>query len=382
MKISQIETLIIFAQWRNWVLVKVSTDEGLVGFGEATVEGREKTVAEAVNDLSRRLQGKNPLDIEALYQLMVRASFWRGGIILSSAISGIEQALWDLAGQYYSTPVYRLLGGACRERVRVYASGWIRPQDRSPDQLVERAREIVARGYTALKAPCFLPGDEVVSKGMVDRGIDLISRLREGLGPEIEIMVELHGRFSFDLAMRAIRGLEALDPAWIEEPCGPENPANLERFARQTRVPIASGERLFGRYGYLPLIQGRLASVIQPDLCHVGGILEAKKIASLAEVFDLRVAPHNPLSPVSTTACLHFAISTPNFQILELIPDDVPWKDDVFPSPPYRFQEGFLVWEERPGLGLRPDEEAAGEHPYQALDLPLLSEEDGAPGNW
>ncbi|HSR53540.1 MAG TPA: galactonate dehydratase [Acidobacteriota bacterium] len=382
MKISAVSTLTVFAQWRNWVLVKISTDEGLEGWGEATVEGREKAVAAAVQEVGRRIIGRHPLDIEALYQVMSRSSFWRGGVILGSAVSGLEQALWDLAGQHYGVPVYRLLGGPCRDKVRVYASGWIQPGDDTVDKLVSRARQTVNQGFQALKTPCFLPGEKTVDRGMLERGLDLVGELRSALGDEVEIIVELHGRFSFDLARQAVQRLQALDPAWIEEPCGPENVENLKLLAGESQCPIACGERLFTRHGFWPVIRDRAASVIQPDLCHAGGIWETRKVAAMAEVRDIAVAPHNPLSPLSTAACLHFAIATPNFLVLELVPKDVDWREQVFPETLYRFEDGHLHWRDVPGIGVTVDEEAAAEHPYQAVDLPVLKTADGAHADW
>ncbi|HSR66612.1 MAG TPA: galactonate dehydratase [Acidobacteriota bacterium] len=382
MKISRIETLIVFAQWRNWVLVKISTDDGLTGWGEATVEGREQAVAAAVKEVGRRLEGRNPLDVEALYQLMSRGSFWRGGVILSSAVSGLEQALWDLSGKHYGIPVYRLLGGPCRQRVPVYASGWIQPGDDSIDKLVARARLTVEEGYRALKTPCFLPGDDIVGRPMLERGLDLVKELRKALGDGIEIMVELHGRFSFDLARLAVQRLQAFEPAWIEEPCGPQHHENLKLLSQESRCPLAAGERLFSRHGFWPLIRDRAASVIQPDLCHVGGLWEARKLAAMAEVRDILVAPHNPLSPLSTAACMHLAISTPNFLVLELVPRDVDWREELFPHRPYRFQDGDLLCNDAPGLGITVDEEVAAAHPYQPVDLPVLRTREGAHADW
>jgi galactonate dehydratase len=382
MRIADIECIPIFAGWRNWLIVRVVTDTGLIGIGESTLEGREKTVAAAVCETGRRLKGRNPEDIEALYQLMYRGAYWRGGPILGSAISGIEQALWDLLGKHHKTPVYRLLGGVVRTKIPVYASGWFRPEDRTVDALVKRAVQIADEGFRIIKTPCFLPWETCVSEQMLERGMELVAELRRALEPKVELLVEMHSRYPLDLCLRALKQLEKHNLGWIEEPCQPENPDVLARLSRSTRLPMASGERLVTRFAYRPLIEKQLVTVLQPDLCHIGGILEAKKLAAMAEVYSIDIAPHNPLSPVSTAACVHFAISTTNFRVLEYIPHDVPWREAVFPATFYEFKDGYLQWEDRPGLGVDIDLDQCRKHPYRAVDLEVGSTPDGSYADW
>jgi galactonate dehydratase len=223
MRISDIECVHIFAEWRNWLIVRVSTTEGLVGLGEATLEGCEKAVAAAVGELSRRLRGRDPADIEALYQLMYRGSYWRGGPVLCSAISGLEQAFWDILGKKYSTPVYRLLGGPVRARIPVYASGWFRRDDRTIDALVKRAVDTVASGFRAIKAPCFLPWDTCVSERMLLSGIELVAELRKALEPDVEL---------------SSRCTAAIRSTCACEPSAPWNPTNRAGWRSRARPRI------------------------------------------------------------------------------------------------------------------------------------------------
>ena len=335
MKITAVTTVVVNAQMRNWVFVKVSTDEGVVGWGEASLEWKTRAVCGAVADLEPLIVGQDPARIEHLFQIMYRHPFFRAGIEGMSALSGIEQALWDIAGKVANKPVYQLLGGAVRDRVRMYdhlGGGQMEAlylQD-TAQQMAERARESVAAGYTALKVlvvPKTLPLD---GSAPLRHAETLMAAIREAVGPDVDVMVDLHARTTPAMAIHYGEVLRPFRPFFLEEPCPPENVGGMAEVTRALPgIPIATGERLVTRWGFRELLERRACAVIQPDLCHCGGLWEARKIAAMAETYYVSVAPHNPLGPVATAAAIHFALATPNWLIQEAIRADVPWRDAV-----------------------------------------------------
>ncbi|MGH9452156.1 MAG: galactonate dehydratase, partial [Terriglobia bacterium] len=335
MKITAIKTRVVNAEMRNWVFVKVETDEpGLFGWGEASLEWKTRAVVGAVEDLAVMAIGEDPTRIEHLYQKLYRQSFWRLGVIGMSAVSGIEQACWDILGKSVGLPVYKLLGGAVRERVRMYThlgGGDMKSvyETFDPAPLIDLAQQVVARGYTAVKVVCVPYSEPLMSASTVKKFARAIERLRLALGDEIDIMIDFHGRTSPAMAIEYIHAVSAYNPFFCEEPVPPENVAALREVRRAVRVPIATGERLVTRHQFREVFEQQACHVIQPDLCHCGGLLEGKKIAAMAETYYMGVAPHNPLGPVANAAALHFAMSTPNFLIQEDMLTDVPWRWDV-----------------------------------------------------
>ncbi len=339
---------------RPLVLVKVTTDTGLYGWGEATLEGKEATVMQAVCELARYLTGRDPFRIEDHWQQMYRGAFWVGGPVLNSAISGVEQALWDLKGKAYGAPVYELLGGKVRDRLRAYANGWFHGAQ-SVDDYVRMAKETVARGYTALKWDPFGKSGLFISNDEADAAVENVRAIREAVGPKIDLLIEVHGRFSPANAIRVAQRLEPFFPFWYEEPIPPENIDALATVARAVRFPIASGERLFTKWGFKEIIEKQAAAVVQPDICHAGGIWELRKIAAMAEVYYIGMAPHNPNGPIATMASIHLDACTPNFLIQEYVVDEHVGYDGLIAEPPV-VENGYFLIPDRPGLGIEVDE--------------------------
>ncbi len=387
MKITAVGTVVVNAQMRNWVFVKVSTDEGVTGWGEASTEWKTRAVRGAVADLEPFIVGQDPARIEHLFQIMYRHPFFRAGVEGMSALSGIEQALWDIAGKVAGKPVYQLLGGAVRDRVRMYdhlGGGQMEAlylQD-TAEQMAERARESVAAGYTALKVlvvPKTLPLDGHLPLRHAET---LMAAIRDAVGPEVEIMVDLHARTTPAMAIQYSEVLRPFRPFFLEEPCPPENVGGMADVARALPgIPIATGERLVTRWGFRELLERRACAVIQPDLCHCGGLWEARKIAAMAETYYVSVAPHNPLGPIATAAAVHFALATPNWLIQEAIRSDVPWRDAVVGGG-LPVVDGYILPPAEPGLGISVDEEEAAKHPFQQEVLMQWWHGDGAVADW
>jgi len=386
-KITAVGTVVVNAQMRNWVFVKVSTDEGVTGWGEASTEWKTRAVCGAVADLEPFIVGQDPARIEHLFQIMYRHPFFRAGVEGMSALSGIEQALWDIAGKVAGKPVYQLLGGAVRDRVRMYdhlGGGQMEAlylQD-TAEQMAERARESVAAGYTALKVlvvPKTLPLDGHLPLRHAET---LMAAIRDAVGPEVEIMVDLHARTTPAMAIQYGEVLRPFRPFFLEEPCPPENVGGMADVARALPgIPIATGERLVTRWGFRELLERRACAVIQPDLCHCGGLWEARKIAAMAETYYVSVAPHNPLGPIATAAAVHFALATPNWLIQEAIRSDVPWRDAVVGGG-LPVVDGYILPPAEPGLGISVDEEEAAKHPFQQEVLMQWWHGDGAVADW
>lgn len=295
------------------VVLKIETDEGISGWGEPIVEGKADTVAAAVTEMSEHIIGKDPMRIEDMFQVLYRGGFYRGGPILTSAISGIEQALWDIKGKFYNAPIYDLLGGACRERTRVYS--WI-GGDR-PSDVGLAAKQQVAAGFTAVKMNATEEMHYIDSLSKVDEAIARIAAVREAVGRDVGIGIDFHGRIHKSMAKILVKELEPYRPMFIEEPVLPENNEALKEIARHTSCPIATGERMYTRWGFKDLLAQGYVDIIQPDLSHAGGILETRKIAAMAEAYDVAVAPHCPLGPIALASCLQLDTCSPNAFIQE-----------------------------------------------------------------
>jgi galactonate dehydratase len=369
-RITGITMRVVNAEMRNWVFVRVETDQpGLFGWGEATLEWKTRAVVGAVEDLTPLIIGQDPRDIENIVRILKKHSFWRLGVIGMSAISGIEIALWDIFGKSLGLPVWRLLGGKVRDRVKVYTHlglGDMRAvyETLEVEPLVERAAAVVAAGYTAFKA-VFIPYTHFTAPVRdIDRVARLMQALRETVGDDVEIMVDFHGRpASAGAALAYIDAVAPGRPMFVEEVLPPGEVLALAQLNAKSRVPIATGERLVDRLEFEPLFAARAIDIAQPDICHVGGLLEAKKIAALADTAGIGVAPHNPLGPIAGVAALHFAISTPNHVIQEEMVGAVPWYDEVVRGP-IKMIDGHWQLPEAPGLGIEVDEAACARHPF------------------
>jgi galactonate dehydratase len=388
LRIADIKTVVVNARMRNWVFVKVETDTpGLDGWGEASLEWKTRAVAGAVEDLKPFILGDDPSRIEHIYQKLYRQPFFRPGVVGQSAISGIEQACWDILGKSLGVPVYKLLGGAVRERVRMYThlgGGDMSAVYESFDatRVIDLALQVVAKGYTAVKV-VFVPYSEPLT-GIpgLKRLAAVMGRLREAVGEKIDIMVDFHGRTYPAVAIQYINALAEHRPFFCEEPVPPENIDALAEVRKAVSVPIATGERLITRHQFREVLEKQAAHVIQPDLCHCGGLMEAKKIAAMAETYYVAVAPHNPLGPVANAAALHFALSTPNFLIQEDMLDDVPWRWEVVESS-LKTENGYWLPSDEPGLGVQVNEKTAAEHPFEQEKLQsAVYARDGSVLDW
>ena len=397
MKISEIRTFIAYSGLdRNYLFLEIETSTGAVGVGEATVEGKLKAVEAAIREHENYLIGKDPQAIEEHWQVMNRGSFWRGGPVLNSAISGIEIALWDILGQELGAPIHQLLGGACRRKIRAYTH----ILGNTAEEHAEMAKELVKRGYNALKMDPYssmegefvggrkrdgsypLPhGEAVIGRDAFEKSIERVRLVREAVGKGVDLMLDLHGRTTPTEAIRFAHEVEKYNPLFIEEPVPPENVDILALVRNSSRVSIATGERIFTKYGFRELLEKKACQVLQPDVCHAGGILECKKIAAMAEANFAEMAPHNPLSPVATAACLQLDACIPNFLIQEVPSEDASWRERAVENAP-KVVDGYFEIPSKPGLGVRLNHDALGERPYKKTDLPRFRREDGSLTEW
>lgn len=367
MKITGVRTFLVDAYRNNLVFVKVETDEGISGVGEATLEFRERTVATAIDELGHYLIGKDPREIELHYQTIYRDSYWRIGPVLMSALSGIEMCLWDISAKELGVPVYRLLGGRMRDRIRCYANAWFSGA-RTPAEFATKAKAAVAGGFTALKWDPFGSAYRTMSSAELEAALATVAAVREAVGPGIDLLIEGHGRFDVRTACVVAGELASCKPMFFEEPVPPDELDALADVKRRSPVPIAAGERLMTKHQFKDLLEKRAADVIQPDPSHAGGILECTKIAAMAEARHIEFAPHNPMGPVANAVVLQLAACTPNFTILECMANDVPWRGDLT-TESIRFVDGCFEIPDRPGLGIELNEAAFADHPYSPRQL-------------
>jgi galactonate dehydratase len=371
-KIERIETFLCDAGWRPWVFVKVTTDDGLVGVGEASLEGRERAVAAAVDELSRLLIGQDANLIEHHWQRMHRHGFWRGGVILGSAISGIDQALWDLKGKRLGVPVYDLLGGPTRQRVRLYTH----VGGTSPEKAAEHAQQLVGAGYTALKMGVPRAAAAADERALLRSTVARVEAVRRAVGDEVDLMLDNHGQLAPGDAIELGRALAPFGLLFFEEPVPPDTPEALAKVA-DAKLPLrlATGERLFNKWDYRPVLEAGLVDVAQPDICHAGGLTELRKIAAMAESAYIKIAPHNPNGPVATIASVHLAAAIPNFLILEMAQQRLRAEIQVHGL---TIKDGWAELPDRPGLGIELDPEVIEAHPYAPGDYESAFYSDGS----
>ncbi len=375
MKITEVKSFLVNNGARNWIFVKVSTDTGLEGIGEAFNTLKDKATEQAVHYLAHWLIGQDPLRIEHLWQSMYRFSRFPLGTIEMSALSSLEHALWDIAGKYFGTPIYNLLGGLCRDKIRVYTHAG----GRTPEELAQSAISTVKKGYTALKFAPFPKNYSLLRENeLIDETAARVGAVREAVGENVDICLDVHGIiFNPAFAVRVSQALEEYKPFFLEEPLLYDNMEAWSKLAAKVNIPIATGERLFTRYGFRKILENQIVDIIQPDPCVCGGILETKKIAAMAETYYINLAPHNPLGPVATSVCAHIDASTPNFLIQEHIPDDKPPRSEVV-TEPLKVEKGYLKLPTKPGLGLELNEEAFTKYPYKPVYREELYNEDGS----
>ncbi len=384
MRITNIETFFvqIAPKLRTWLFVKVSTDAGVHGWGEATLEGKEMTTATAIHNYAEQhgIIGADPRQIERIWQIQYRHGFWRGGVVLNSAISGIDQALWDIKGKLAGMPVYELLGGAVRDRIRMYTHVAI---GLPTEQTAEDVQKLATAGWTALKASSFAPIPENHEADAVRIAVERVAAIRAVVGDTMELFVDNHGRTRASVACRMLDALAPYNLAWFEEPVTPEDLDGQRRvMAHPKNTDIATGERLFSPWEFRDIIEQKLTDVVQPDICHAGGITALKKIAAMAEAHHIQVAPHNPQGPIATAASIHLAACIPNFRILEFANQlHLPGWAEVQRNP-LPITPGWAELPTAPGLGVDLDEDALARYTVEPTGYyPGVYEEDGTPAN-
>jgi galactonate dehydratase len=370
MKIVAVKTFVANVARTNLVFLKIYTDAGVEGLGEATLEWKTLAVVAALAELERALIGKDPFQTEHLVETLHRDSYWRTGAAFRSALGAVEAALFDIKGKALGVPVYDLLGGRQRDRVKCYANHWFFGAQ-TPEDYSAKAKAAVAMGYRALKWDPFEASYLEMDRPQRRRTIEVVEAVRAAVGPDVDLMLDVHGRLNVPTAIAMTRELARFDLAWIEEPTPPESIDALADVRAASPVPIAAGERLFEPERFLELIQKKAADILQPDVCHLGGMLETKKVAGLAHMRFLPVAPHNPTGPVMNAMTLHLAAAIPNFMIFETVARDVAWRAELVQES-LAFQEGDIIVSTSPGLGIELNEEACARYPYQPYDVPLF----------
>jgi galactonate dehydratase len=392
MKITKIETLVCHARMRNWIFVKVLTDEpGLWGWGEATLEWHTRSVVGAIEDISQLLIGEDPTRIEYLWQMMYRQHFWHGnGVVRGTAISGIDLALWDILGKVTGQPCHKLWGGPVRDYIRLYSHlGGGRMEDfyeTSPadaHRFAELAQQAVEEGFTAFKTMAVPETMPLEGNRPLRYAEACVAAMREAVGPDIDIMVDCHARPSPRMGTLFAKALEPYGLYWFEEPCWPESMDDIAQIQRSVVTPIATGERLISQHSFRELLEKRAASVLQPDITHCGGLSEARRIAAMAEAYRVSLAPHNPQGPVSTAASLEFGFATPSYIICESVHSDVPWRHEVVSESFTVEKQGRIVRPgNKPGLGIEVNEEVVKKHPFEQELLQRSFYADGSVGDW
>ena len=392
MKITAIETHVCHARMRNWVFVKVVTDEpGLFGWGEATLEWHTRSVVGAIEDLAELLIGEDPTRIEHLWQMMYRQHFWHGhGIVRSTAISGIDLALWDIAGKVAGLPCHKLWGGPVRDHIRTYCHlGGGKLEDfyetaaEDAKRFADLARAAVEDGFTAFKSMAVPPTMPIEGLKPIRTAEAAVAALREAVGEGVDIMVDCHARPTPAMGLKFGEALDPYGLYFFEEPCWPENVEGLARINAAISTPVATGERLTHLAAFRDLFAARGCDICPMDLTHCGGFTGARRIAALADAHDIALAPHNPQGPVSTAASLEFGFSQPNYIICETVHADVPWRSDVV-------EEGFVLEPEgrivkpnsKPGLGIEINEAEVAKHPFEQEVAQRVFYPDGAVGDW
>ncbi|PYE56336.1 galactonate dehydratase [Deinococcus yavapaiensis] len=381
----RIRSIELFQVPPRWLFLKVTTDAGLVGWGEPIVEGRASTVKAAVEELAEYVVGFDATRIEDLWQTIYRGGFYRGGPILTSALSGIETALWDIRGKALGVPVYDMLGGAVRDKMRVYS--WVGGD--APQDVADAAKAVVARGFTAIKMNGCDRMEWIDSRARVDKAVRTIAEVREAVGPSVMIGVDFHGRVHRGMAKVLAKELDAFGLMFIEEPVLSENLEALRDIVTHTSTPIATGERLYTRWDFKEVLKAGYVDIVQPDTCHAGGILETRKIAAMAEAFDVALAIHCPLGPIALAASLQVDFCTPNAFIQEQslgihynVHSDL--LDYLVDPGVFHYAAGFVARLTRPGLGIDIDEERVREAARigHSWKNPVWRLEDGSVTEW
>ncbi|MBR0458303.1 MAG: mandelate racemase/muconate lactonizing enzyme family protein [Victivallales bacterium] len=387
MKITKVESVLVGAPTpgvgllsnRNYFYILVHTDEGITGLGEATLESHDDSLLGVLKDLEDIVVGMDPLDPNMLVQTLLRKRFWKGGVVKATVISGIELACWDILGKALNQPVWQLVGGKCRDKVRVYANGWTGGAT-DPAVIKDKAAEAIAKGYRAFKFSIALAPWPMHDTALVKKIYAAAAAIRDAVGPDAPLLFDGHGRYDAKLAIQVAHALEPLDLTFFEEPVQPENESGMAEVAAHTTIPIAAGERLTRPQEFRRLLESHAIAVAQPDLAHCHGFAEGLKVAHLAEAFDCFVAPHCPMSPIITAISLHLDAVAPNFLMQErLFLND--WRNDII-SNPLIVQDGFLTVPDGPGWGIELNDDLVKAHPRIVAGSPTLYRPDGSICDW
>tara|TARA_R110002126_G_scaffold155833_3_gene303110 strand:- start:132292 stop:133473 length:1182 start_codon:yes stop_codon:yes gene_type:complete len=363
LKITDVRVAIVDAFRANLVLVKIETDSGIYGWGEATVEFSEAAVAAAIETARPLLVGQDPYRINGLINELHRQTYFRTGVVLRSALSGIESALYDIKGKALGVPVYELLGGKTRDNIRCYANAWFTGA-RTPQDFAEKSKQVADLGYTALKWDPFGSSYMDMTADELGQSMDCIEAVRNAVPSSVDIIIEGHGRFNALTSRRAANAMAPYNPLWFEEPMPPESISAFASLKRQSPVPIATGERYYEPSSFFNLVAQEGADILQPDACHVGGFEAMRSIVSIAQANYVPVAPHNPMGPVANAMNMHLAAALDGVFIMETMMSDVPWRKDICDED-LLFKDGYMTFSDRPGLGIEINEDKCREHPYQ-----------------
>ncbi len=367
MKISDVKIYTLDAFRTNWAFVKVETDEGLYGWGEASLGTNEKALEGMIDDLRRHAVGRNPLEIERFMFEVYRDMYWKGGPVLTSAMSGIEIALWDIAGKFFNTPVSTFFGGKMRDKVKMYANAWF-VGARTPEQFAEKAKNTVALGVKALKWDPFGAAHMTIDKEQMEKTVNIVGTVREAVGDKVDLLIECHGRFGPTAALEISRELEQFKPMFMEEPCVPDNMDSTAHVRAHSNVPIAAGERGYTKYAFQEMLEKNAVDYVQPDVFHTGGLLEGKKIAAMAEAKHIMLSYHNPSGPISNAAILQLAATVPNFCIHEIMLTDGSFRKKIT-NEEVHFEDGYIMIPDKPGLGIDVNIDEVLARPYTPINL-------------
>jgi galactonate dehydratase len=372
MKITKIETYLVGNPWKNWLFTRVLTDEGIYGVGEGTANAFGKTVEAAIHELSPLVIGMDPFQVEMISQKMIRDVYTEGGQLHMAAVAAVEIACWDIIGRATGQPIYNLWGGRCHEKLRAYANGWYRGP-RTPDSFGEKARQVVQRGYTALKFDPFGAAWRTLSPGEFDLSLQIIAAVREAVGPSVDLLIEAHSRFNVSTAIQFARAMERYRPMWYEEPVPHTNIGAMVEVARESPVPVATGESFSNKQQFAELAGYNVISIYQPEPLALGGIFATRKIADMIDAHYGMIAPHSAQGPICSAACAQLNASLPNFLIHEIFDEfNVPWERQLL-THPVEVKNGYIEISERPGLGTDLVLEELSKHPYkQEHFLPLF----------
>lgn len=367
MKISDVKIYTLDAFRSNWAFIKVETDEGLYGWGEASLGGNEKALEGMIEDLKRLVKGRNPLEIEKLMFEVYRDIYWKGGAVLMSALSGIEIALWDIMGKFFNTSVYTFFGGKMRDKVKMYANAWFIGA-REPEEFAAKAKKTAALGIKALKWDPFGASHMTITNEQMEKTINIVGAVREAVGPSVDLLIECHGRFNPTTAVQISRELEQFKPMFMEEPCVPDNMASTAYVRKHSHIPVAAGERGYTKYAFQEMFDMDAVDYVQPDVFHTGGLMEGKKIAAMAEAKHIMVSYHNPSGPVSNAAILQLAATVPNFFIHEIMLTDGSFRKKIT-NEEVHFEDGYILIPDKPGIGIDVNVDEVLNRPYKPRNL-------------